>query len=78
MNKRQAKIDALNIAIDLIKLEIDQPSGLQHGYNPDEQAKVLDCLERIVLDLENKRDDAAYTQYRIDCERDRQLDLKNP
>lgn len=77
MNKRQAKIDALNIAIDLIKLEIEEPSGLQQGYNPGDQAKVLDCLERIMLDLEDKRDEAAYTQYRIDCKRDRQLELKS-
>lgn len=74
MNKRQAKIDALNIAIALLRLEIDEPSGMQEHYTLDEQRKVLDCLERIMLDLENKRDEAALTQYRLDDRKARQAE----
>lgn len=75
MIKRQAKIDALNIAIALIRLEIDEPSGMQEHYTLDEQRKVLDYLEWIMRDLENKRDEAAYRQYLIDDRKAQRLEF---
>jgi beta-lactamase class D len=66
MIKRQAKIEALNIATALINREIEESTGLTADYDPEDAKKVRGYLGWIVGDLEDKRDKAAYRQYLVD------------
>lgn len=74
MQKRTAKIEALNTAIALIQDEIDNPSELTAEYDTD-QSVVHEYLQRIVFDLENRRDEAAYRQFKVDERKEARLEF---
>lgn len=57
MNKRQARIEALKIAANLIYKEVNNPSGLTSNETldaADDQLKVLRELKAIQTTLENQ------------------------
>ncbi len=65
---RQAKIDALNVVVNLIYKELGGPSDFVDldGNLLHENPLYKEALTRIMDRLENERDDAALKLYRIE------------
>jgi hypothetical protein len=54
MNKRQAKIEALDIAAQLLWQEAQNPSEVALRIDEDDLEKVYDALQMLALDLQER------------------------
>jgi hypothetical protein len=54
MNKRQAKIEALDIAAQLLWQEAQNPSEVAMRIDEDDLEKVYDALQMLALDLQER------------------------